>query len=129
MVRALGLHPHIERGEHLSLLQIGQAPAGAAGAEAGAAGPYYDPTIYTSRAVVPGERIVVEGFGFYAYDNISVLVVDAWGTVRVSGGTTAGSDGFFNGTITTYTFEPGFYTVLVGDSAGAVLSTVVEVVY
>ena len=115
----------------LGLLALGllAAPAGAAAAEADAADHYYDPVIYTSRAVVSGERIVVEGFNFYAYDNISVLVVDAWGSVRVSGGTTADSDGFFSGTVTTYTFEPGFYTVIVGDTAGAVLSTVVEVVY
>ena len=115
----------------LGLLALGllAAPAGAAAAGADAADHYYDPVIYTSRAVVSGERIVVEGFGFYAYDNIAVLVIDSWRTGRVSGGTTADSDGFFTGTITTYTFEPGFYTVLVGDSAGAVLSTVVEVVY
>ena len=115
----------------MGLLALGllAAPAGAAAAEARAADHYYDPAIFTSRAVVSGERIVVEGFGFYAYDNISVLVVDQWGAVRVSGGTTADYDGFFSGTVTTYTFEPGFYTVIVSDTAGAVLSTVVEVVY
>jgi hypothetical protein len=85
--------------------------------------------IYTSRAVVPGESIVIEGFGFYSYDNIYVQLFDRFGHERVAGGTTADWDGFFSGTITTYTLEPAYYTVVVSDSAGAVLYSTVEVVY
>ncbi len=112
----------------LGLLALGllAAPAGAAAAEADH---YYDPVIYTSRAVISGESIVVEGFGFYAYDNIYVQLFDEWGYERVAGGTVADWDGFFSGTITTYYLEPGFYTVVVSDTAGAVRYSVVEVVY
>ena len=115
----------------LGVLALGllAAPAGAAAAEAEAASPYYDPVIYTSRAVVPGESIVIEGFGFYSYDNIYVQLFDAWGYERVAGGTTADWDGFFSGTITTFTLEPGFYTVVVSDTAGSVRYSVVEIVY
>ena len=115
----------------LGLLALGllAAPAGAAAAEAGVAHHYYDPVVYTSRAVVPGERIVVEGFNFYAYDNIYVQLFDAWGFERANGGATTDWDGFFAGTITTFTMEPGFYTVVVSDSAGSVRYSTVEVVY
>jgi hypothetical protein len=58
-----------------------------------------------------------------------VQLFDAWGFERASGGTTTDWDGFFSGTITTFTLEPGFYTVVVRDTAGAVLYSVVEVVY
>ena len=88
-----------------------------------------DRVVSTSRAVVPGERIVVEGFNFYAYDTISVQLFDAWGYERANGGTTTDWDGFFTGTITTFTLEPGFYTVVVSDSAGALRYSTVEVVY
>ncbi len=125
MVRRLGLLVM------LGLLALGllAAPAGAAAAEADAAHHYYDPVVYTSRAVVSGERIGVEGFNFYAYDTIYVQLFDAWGFERANGGTTTDWDGFFSGTITTFTLEPGFYTVVVRDTAGAVLYSVVEVVY
>jgi hypothetical protein len=115
----------------LVLLALGllAAPAGAAAAEADSAHHYYDPVVYTSRAVVSGERIVVEGFNFYAHDTIYVQVFDAWGFERANGGTTTNWDGFFSGTITTFTMEPGFYTVVVSDTAGAILYMVVEVVY
>jgi len=115
----------------LGLLALGllAASAGAAAAEGDTTHHYYDPVVYTSGAVFAGEPIAVEGFGFYAYDNIYVQVFDAWGYERANGGTTADWDGYFSGTITTYTMEPGFYTVVVIDTAGAVLYTVVEVVY
>ena len=115
----------------LGLLALGllAAPAGAAAAEAGASGPYYDPVVYTSRAVVPGEQIVVEGFGFYSYDNIYVQLFDRFGIERVAGGTTADWDGYFSGTITTNYLEPAYYTVVVSDSAGTILYSEVEVVY
>ncbi len=115
----------------LGLLALGllAAPAGAAAAEAGATDHYYAPAIFTAQAVVSGEAIGVEGFGFYAYDNIYVQLFDAWGDERANGGTVADWDGFFAGTISTYYLEPGFYTVVVSDTAGAVLYSVVEVVY
>ena len=72
---------------------------------------------------------MVEGFGFYAYDTISVQLLDAWGYERANGGTTADWDGFFSGAITTFTPEPGFYTVVVSDTGGVVPYSVVEVVY
>ena len=125
MVRRLGLLLA------LGLLALGllAAPAGAAAAAGDAAGIYYDPVIYTSWVVTPGEPIVVEGFNFYSYDNIYVQVFDRFGYERVAGGTTADWDGYFAGTITTFTLEPAYYTIVVSDSAGAVLYSVVEVVY
>ena len=125
MVRRLGLLLA------LGLLALGllAAPAGAAAAEAGATDHYYAPVIYTSWAVVPGEPIGVEGFDFYAYDNIYVQLFDEWGYERANGGTVADWDGYFFGTISTDYLEPGFYTVVVSDTAGAVLYSVVEVVY
>ncbi len=115
----------------LGLLALGllAAPAGAAAAAGDAAGIYYDPVIYTSWAVTPGDPIVVEGFNFYSHDNIYVQVFDAWGYERANGGTTTDWDGFFTGTITTFTLEPGFYTVVASDTAGAVRYSTVEVVY
>jgi hypothetical protein len=81
----------------LTLLAMGLLafPAGATArevvgqdAQVATAAVAYDPVIYTTVVVPSGAPIEAEGFGFYAYDDITVLVIDRDGYVVFSGDTT-----------------------------------------
>lgn len=89
----------------------------------------YGPVIYTTAVVPSGAPIEVEGFGFYAYDDITVLVIDRDGYVVFSGDTITNRRGSFGGYIDSSYFAPGRYTIQVSDTVGAVLSTRLLVTY
>lgn len=105
------------------------APADAAQANQVAASQYYNPVVYVSAEVPSGAKIGVEGFDFYAYDNILVEIYDSYGYRVFEGGITADRDGYFAGYINSSTFAPGSYTVFVSDTAGAVLVADLLVTY
>lgn len=82
---------------------------------------YYDPTVVIPSYVASGDAIAIAGYGFAAYDAVSVGLVDPYGDVVSSGTAYTDEYGSFSGVLYTPYVEPGGYTIVVVDGYGTVV--------
>jgi len=111
-----------------SAAPLAPAPAPAVQAAVTAAA-HHDPTVSVPRYVASGDAISIEGYGFAAYDVVSVGLVDPYGDVVSSGTAYTDDYGYFGGVLYTPYVEPGAYTIVAVDGYGTVVPVGLWITY
>lgn len=95
-----------------------QAPAVQAAVTTAA---YYNPTVTVPRYVASGDAISIEGYGFAAYDAVSIGLVDGYNDIVSTGTAYTDEYGYFSGSLYVPYLEPGAYTLVAVDGYGNVI--------